>query len=185
MWLFCGHTGVIWLGARHFYSGMEDFQRTRLMDLLAPSYFILFCCRSSFTINCQPIIVVKRSQMILFDHKDFIKLTIRQWRLASLFFDILFIYLSSWVPQTSNHIVAVDICCVFTLDMFVSLHMMPLLDSPEFNATVATFLNSPGPICRLTLWLFLSDSFFSHFLLKIDPPRMCLHHGLVCICLYI
>lgn len=79
MWLFCGHTGVIWLGARYFYSGMEDFQRTRLMDLLAPSYFILFfCCRSSFTINCQPIIVVKISQMILFDHKDFIKLTIRQ-----------------------------------------------------------------------------------------------------------
>lgn len=42
MWLFCGHTGVIWLGARYFYSGMEDFQRTRLMDLLAPSYFIFF-----------------------------------------------------------------------------------------------------------------------------------------------
>lgn len=157
----CKHVAFLWShwGNLVFLQWDGRLSKDKANGFTGPILFYFFCCRSSFTINCQPIIVVKRSQRILFDHKDFLKLTIRQWRLASLFFDILFIYLSSWVPQTSNRIVAVDIRCVFTLDMFVSLHMMPLLDSPEFNATVATFLNSPGPICRLTLWLSLLDSF--------------------------
>lgn len=79
----CKHVAFLWshwgnlVGSKVFLQWDGRLSKDEANGFTGPILFYFFCC-PSFTINCQPIIVVKRSQMILFDHKDFIKLTIRQ-----------------------------------------------------------------------------------------------------------
>lgn len=64
---------------------------------------------------------------------------------------------------------------------YVFLGMLRAL--PDYDQTKRTHPNPEVPLTlRRTFWLLL-DSL--SLLLMIDPPRMCLHHGLVCFSVYL
>lgn len=80
-------------------------------------------------------------------------------------------------PYVHNNYQWQTLCSMFDY-VFLGMLRAP----PEYDQTWTHPAQEVPLTLRCTFWLLLNSL---SLLLKIDPPRMCLHHGLVCFSVYL